>query len=348
MAFSGVGDHIDSVTHDYIHANAQQMVFDAPVGLSLFMDRGQVKFHGGSDSYYPYIDSAINANYYTKMVAGTITTKVEPVSTDLVAAAHQDGWGLWYEDESISFEEMAANGGSWAKGETVIPLTKIKADALLDNIGYMFDQNIANGDAANNTIIGLAKLFDLTNTDYNGWDFADTNSSLAPSNTTIATSYTSLTLADFFEDYGEIAEKGRHADSILIHPDVLTRLRTLTENTVDRSQGGNASIGHLNFDVLNADVIPWKAMPTTTATKIYFMNFGNHSSIGVQGKKGREVAEGKNFVLEFAGPSPLGFYKSGWEDVSNQGYPGVRRINAYGGFKMMCTKPMDQSFISIA
>jgi len=347
MAFSGITDHIDSVTHDYIHANAQQMVYDAPVGLSLFMERAQVKYHGGSDSYYPYVDDTINANYYTKMVAGTITTQVEPVSTDLVAAAHQDGWGLWYDDEAISFEEMAANGGSWAKGESVIPLTKLKADALMDSIGYMFDQNIANGDASNNTIIGLVKLFDLTNTDYNGWDFNVTNSGLAPSNTTIATSYTSLTMADIFEAYGDIEDKGRYADCILLHPDVKKRLRTLTENTVDRSQGGNASIGHMKFDVMGADVIPWRAMPTTTSTVIYFMNFGNHSKIGIKGDS-RSVSEGKNFVMEFAGPSPLGFYKSGWEDLSNQGYPGVRRINAYGGFKMMCTKPMDQAFISIA
>ena len=349
MAFGGETDHVDSVTHDYIHANAQQMVFDAPVGLSLFLDRAQVKHHGGSDSYYPYVASAINANYYTKMVAGTITTKVEPVSTDLVDAAHQDGWGLWYEDESISFEEMAKNGGDWAKGETVIPLAKLKADALMDNIGYMFDQNLRAGDAANNTIIGLVKLFDITNTDYNGWDFNVTNSTLRPANTTIATSYTSLAMADLFEAYGDIEDKGRYADCILLHPDVLKKLRTLSEVSVRRSQGGDAKIGHFNFDVLNADVIPWRAMPTTTSTVIYFMNFGQHAPIGAKGDSGsRKVSEGKNFVLEFAGPKPLGYWQSGWEERAVEGYPGVRSLCAYGGFKMMCTKPMDQAYISIA
>lgn len=347
MAFTGETDHIDSVTHDYIHANAQQMVFDAPVGLKLFMEKATVKFHGGSDSYYPYVAAKINAAYYTKMVAGTITTKIEPVSTDLVDAAHQDGWGLWYEDESISFEELAANGGDWAKGETVIPLTKLKADAIMDNIGYMFDQNIRAGDASNNTIIGLKKLFDITNTDYNGWDFAVTNSTLRPANTTIATSYTSLTMADLFEAYGDIEDKGRHADTILLHPDVIKKLRTLTEATVERSQGGNATMGHLNFSMLQADIVPWKAMPTGTSTVIYFLNFGQHAQIGVKGE-GRKVAEGKNFLMEFAGPKPLGFYQSGWEDLAGQGYPGVRRMNAFGGFKMMCAKPMDQAYISIA
>ena len=110
-----------------------------------------------------------------------------------------------------------------------------------------------------------------------------------------------------FEAYGDIEDKGRYADTILLHTDVLKRLRTLTENTVDRTQGGRASIGHLDFDVLKADVIPWRLMPTTTSTKIYFMNFGQHSPIGVKGDgTKRKVPEGKNFLLEFAGPKPTG------------------------------------------
>mgnify|MGYP001594140271 CR=1 FL=1 len=115
MTNTKVTDHVDVITNDYIHDNAPQFVYDAPVGLSLFMKNADVRFHGGSDSRYPYIGAKILTNFYDHMVAATIASEITPVSTDFVDAAHQEGWGYWYEAESISFEEMVANGGTWAR-----------------------------------------------------------------------------------------------------------------------------------------------------------------------------------------------------------------------------------------
>jgi hypothetical protein len=99
---------------------------------------------------------------------------------------------------------------------------------------------------------------------------------------------------------------------------------------------------------LGADVVPWRAMPTTTSTRIDFLNFNNHESRGVKGDSAPHQAEGNNFILEFGHPGPLGFINTGWKDLTEIGHPGVKRIYAWGSFKMMCTKPMDQAYISIA
>lgn len=347
MANTKITDHVDAVTSDYIHDNVQDMVYDAFVGLNLFASRGQVKFHGGSDSQYPYVSTGISANYYTGMYDGTIQTAITPTSTDLVDAAHQEGWGFWYKHEALTHEEFAANSGPWAAKQRGPNLIKVKLDALLNDAGYMFDQNLANGNGSNNTILGLIKLMDVTNTNYLGWNFAAGDSALRPSRVQIATSYTSLTMADIFEAYGDIEDKGRFADTILLHPDVKKKLRTMTEATVRRSQGGNASIGHLNFDALEAEVISWRAMPTTTSTRIDFLNFGSHVKKGVKGDTTHTVPEGKNFILEFAGPSPLGMKQTGWMDWTKIGYPGVMMQILHGAFKLACTKPKDQAYIDI-
>jgi len=344
-----VTDQINSVTHQYISDNAQQFVYNAGKGIALMLDKAEVKYHGGKDSFYPYRSTGISTNYYDGQYDGTIQSAITPVSTDLMDAAHQEGWSYWYKHEASTHGELVCNISDTASVERAISLSKLKADALLDDVGYMFDQNIANGDGTNNTILGLVKVMDITNSNYLGWDFTGADAALAPKNTTIATSYTTLTMADLFEAYGGIEDAGRFADTILAHPDVFKRLRTLSENTVERTQGGNASIGHLNFDVLGADIIPWRAMPTTTATKIYFLNFGNHVKLGVKGDSTPSVKEGSNWVLEIGGAKgDLGIKSTGWEDWTSNGYPGVMMNIMYGAFKLACTKPSDQAYISIA
>lgn len=342
-----VTDHVDSVTYDYILDNAQDMVYDAFVGLNLFMKNSRVIFHGGSDTLYPHITTGIETNYYDIMKTGAIA-QVTPTTTDLFDSAHQAGWGIWVADESISPEEHVKNVGSWAKNEAVISLKKGKNDALMNQIGYSLDQNIFNGDGTNNTILGLVEVFDITSANYLGWAFNGAHAAYRPSNTTIAVDYTALTMADIFEAYGDIEDKGRNAETILLHTDVLKKLRTLTENTVDRSQGGNATIGQLNFDVLGADVVTSLAMPTTTSTKIYFINWGKHPGRGVRGDSKHSVPEGKNWVMEFGGPAPLGFTTTGWFDATKAMYWGTLVNIAWGAFKMACTKPQDQAYISIA
>ena len=340
-------DHVDTITQIYIHDKAPQYIYGANVGLNLFMQNAEVIFHGGSDSWYPYIAGKINANYYTKMYNGAIPSVVTPVSTDLFDAAEQEGWGYFYEYESISHEELVKNGGDWAKGETVIPLLKAKADAFMDSVGWMYDQNIANGNASNNTIIGLVKVFDITNTNYLGWNFTS-ETDFRPKNVTIATSYTSLTTADLFEAYGDIKDNGRHADIILGHPDIEKKISTLTEGTIWREQGKPSTFGTPSWDVLGAKFVPWRAMPTTTSTKIYFLNFGNAAGRGVTGKDTPKVGEGKFWTLEFGGPKPHGMAMTGWVDLTDIGYPGVRRMGGYGALKMACTAPWNQAYISIA
>lgn len=341
-------DHVDTVTHSYIHANVQDMVYNAFTLLNLMYENAQVVYHGGTNSLYPYIDTGISANYYTGQYAGTIGSALTPTATNTQHNADQPGWSYWYKHEAISHEEVGSNVGDWANSEAVISLKKIRTDSLLKDIGYMFDENIAVATGSNYTIGGLASLYDITNADYLGWDFTGTDSGLRPARVTISTSYTSLVLADLFEAYGDIEDMGRYADFIVSHPDILKKLRTLTEATVKRDQGGSAKIGQLDFDVLKSSWVTSRALPTTTSTKIYFMNFGNHPKRGIRGNEAPSVPEGKNWLLEFAGPKGLGMSITGWFDATKIGYPGVLWNIAYGAFKMACTKPMDQAYIAIA
>jgi hypothetical protein len=310
-------------------------------------DRAEIVFHGGSNSTYPIVDSKVDTNEYDPMYAGTIGSIETPVTNDLTRSLQQEGWGYFKLHESLSHKDNVINAGAWASKERVISVAKLKEDSLMDRIGNLYEYNIVEGTAANNTIIGLAKLFDITNTNYLGMDFTGAYAAWRPKNVTIVTSYTNLVVADLFTAYGEIEDVGKHADVVLHHTDILKKLRTLTENTVDRTQGGNGIFGAMSFKTLNAEHVVSRRMPTTTSTKIYFMNFGNHVGRGIDGKQKPSVDEGKYYVLEFAGPKGIGCEISGWEKLGAL-YPGVVTKYAIGALKMACTLPESQAYISIA
>jgi len=338
---------LTNATHDYIHDKAPQRVWNARTVLSLMKEKAEVVFHGGTNSSYPIVDSAVDSNQYDPMYDGAIGTIETPVSNDLTRSLQQEGWGYFKLHESMSHKDYVINGGPWASKEKVISAALLKEDSLMDRIGNLYEYNIVEGDATNDTIIGLDKLFNIANTNYLGMDFTGAYAAWRPKNVTVATTYTNLVVADLIAAYGEIEDVGKYADVILHHPNILGRLRTLAENTVDRTQGGNVSFGALKFDTLGAEHVVSRRMPyASTACRIYFMNFGNHVGRGIMGKDSPQVDEGKYFMLEFAGPKAIGCEISGWEKLGAL-YPGVVTKYALGAFKMACTLPEAQAYISV-
>lgn len=349
MTNTKVTTGLKAATHNYIRDKLPQRIYTtANMGLYLLKKYGEIVKHGGPDSIYPYIAAKLETNDYDPMYDGAIPTIVAPTDTDTLDAMHQEGWGYWYHYEAISHATQVQNSGSWASAEAVIPLAKHKEDMMMAAIGANFDYNIISGDGAtDNEIIGFIKLFDITNSNYLGHDFT-AETTLRPKNVTIATSYTTITEADLFNAYGETEEGGQNVDCLLMHPDILKRVRSLGENTVQRTQGGNVTFGAGMFDVLGAKFYTSRRMPTTTSTKIYGFNFGNHLGVGITESDKFKVDQGKYWVLELAGPDANGMKLIGWTDLTSVGYPGVLNRGAFGAFKLACTKPEAQFYISIA
>jgi len=89
-------------------------------------------------------------------------------------------------------------------------------------------------------------------------------------------------------------------------------------------------------------------MPTTTSTKIYFINWGSHPHYGdPKGKDNPKVGRGNNWIMEYGGPAPLGYELTDWHPRWDY-KGGAIQIQAWGAFKMLCLAPERQGYISIA
>lgn len=348
MTNTKVTTAVKAATHNYIHDKCPDRIHTTTnMFLSLLRKFGQTVFHGGPDSIYPFMDALIETNAYDPMNDGAITTAVAPSDTDLLAAMHQEGWGYWALYEDISHATQAINTGSWANVERVIDIAKVKEDAIMGAIGANFDYNLALGDGAtDNQIIGMNKMFDLTNANYLGLNFTS-ETTLRPKKVSITGNYAAMTEADMFAAHYELEEGDQAAQIWLSHPLLLQRLRAITENTVERVAGGATTIGHTKYDVLGADWYVTRRLSSTTP-KIFLLNFNSHIRSGIMPKDKSPVDPGNYWLLEFAGPKPLGFTTIPWTDVSDQGFPGVLRRGAYGAFKLACTKPEAQAYIQFS
>ena len=341
-----ITSQILSVTNDYILNKMPNRVYVAAnTVLKRMMQNAQVVFHGGAASQYPYVDTELNGTYTDAVYDGTVQAVQTPADTDLVGAMHQEAWTYWRIPTSIQHKTRVENTGAWASNEAIINLAKQKEDSLMNAIGAFFEQQILLGDGTSNNLIGFNKLFDITNTNYLGINFTSATT-LRPKNVTIATNQNSLTYADLIDAYTDVEDEGQYSDLILSHPDAVKRMRVIAEATVDRTQGGNVDIGHEGFSTLRAKHFTSRYMPTTTSTVIYFMNFGNHMSLGIEGNDKQNVDRGNYFVMEFGGPAPLGFEVSDWKPW--MGYEGTLTKESFGALKMACTKPEAQAYISIA
>lgn len=349
MTNTQVTDQYDATGRDWYYANALDRAYGnkANVVTRLLKDNCETVIHGGQDSVYPAIEASIsNTNWYDIAVAGTVAADT-PNDTDLLNAAHQEGWGFFAVAEAISQKTMAINVGSHSKrgSETIIDQKMAKMDALANRIGYFFERSYLDGDGTNNRILGMTKVFDITNTNYLGLNLS--TSTYKPYNVTVATNQNSITFETLIDIYTELETEGMKIDAILCHKYAIKRLRSLSQATVEYSPGGNVTIGHSKFDVIGAKLYPSDYMPTTTSTKVYALNFGNHPMLGIAGKDNPKVNRGSYWLLEFAGPAPLGYEITPWHPRWDY-KGGVIQVQGWGAFKMACLAPERQGYISIA
>ena len=349
---TAVTDQYDSTGRDWYYANALNRAYanKTNAAFKLVDQNAEKVFHGGQDSVYPFIsakNAGVATNWYGIAVTGALAAST-PADTDIYSAAKLDGWGLFNIQAAISQLTAAINTGPWSKrGDTTIIDQKMaKLDSLIDAMGYFYERSVLDGDGSNYTILGMSQLFDITNATYSSFDL--TSATYKPYNVTIATNQNSLSMDNLLDVYGELETEGMKVDAILAHKNAIKKLRSLTQATVDYDAGGNVTVGHNRFDVLGAKIYPCDYMPTTTSTKIYFINWGNHPAIGgPNGKDNPKVSRGSNWMMEYAGPAPLGYELSGWVKRTDYGaHP--EQIQAWGAFKMLCLAPERQGYISIA
>lgn len=343
-ATTALTDDVNSVTNNYIHDSLPDRVYlAANTTLSEMFKRCKKIFHGSDNSYYPHVDTKLNATYTAAQYDGAIAAVAAPVDTDLLGAAHQPGWVYWRLATAIDHVARAENVGSWASKEAVFDLARQKEDALIKAIGEMYNKSIVLGTGAGNNLIGFPGVFDITSTDYLGIDL--TVAQHTPKNVTIAVDQTSLTFADMIDLYTEIEEGGQRAQLIIANKDALKRLRIIGEQSVRRSQGGEISIGSSKIDTLGVPIVVDDNVPTTTSTKIYFLDFSAHMDLGNPGGKPK-IVPGDYWILEFAGEKPLGFDSTEWH--MRQGHEPAMEKVCYGTYKMACNKTSAQGYISIA
>jgi len=345
---TAVTNQYDSTGRDWYYANALNRAYGikSNAAFKLVNENAEKIFHGGQDSVYPFISGSIdNTNWYDITEAGTVLIDV-PADTDIFSAAKMDGWGVFNVAESVSHLTQIINTGAHSKrgSETIIDQKMAKLDALIDRMGYFFERSVLDGDGTNNTILGMSQLFDITNATYSSFDL--TAAAYKPYNITIATNQNSLTFDNLIDVYTELETEGMKIDHILAHKNAIKRARSLSQATVEYSAGGSATIGHTKFDVLGAKIMPCDYMPTTTSTKIYFINWGSHPELGIAGKDNPKVSRGKNWLMEYAGPAPLGYELTEWF-VRNDYKAKVEQVKAWGAFKMLCLAPERQGYISI-
>jgi hypothetical protein len=341
---TAVTNQYDSTGRDWYRAYGNKSI----AAFRVVNENAEKIFHGGQDSVYPFISASIdNSNWYDITEAGTITADT-PSDTDLFSAAKMDGWSCFAVAEAVSQLTRVINTGSWSKrgSETIIDQKMAKLDALANRIGYFFERSVLDGDGSNNTILGMSQLFDITNATYSSFDL--TSATYKPYNVTIAVNQNSLTFDNLLDVYGELETEGMKVDTILSHKNAIKKMRSLSQATVEYSAGGNVTVGHSRFDVLGAKIVPCDYMPTTTSTKIYFINWGNHPHYGgPDGKDNPKVGRGNYWLMEYAGPAPLGYELIGW--IPRHDYKGeVEQMQAWGAFKMICLAPERQGYISIA
>ena len=347
---TAVTNQYDSTGRDYYYGNALDRAYGnkSCAAFRLVNENAEKIFHGGQDSVYPFISASIdNTNWYDITEVGTVVADT-PSDTDLFSAAKMDGWGVFNVAESISHLTSIINTGSWSKrgSETIIDQKMAKLDALMNRMGYFFERSVLDGDGSNYTILGMSQVFDITNATYSSFDL--TSATYKPYNITIATNQNSLTMDNLLDVTGELETEGMKIDSILCHKNAIKRLRSLAQATVDYDAGGNVTIGHSKFDVLGTKIYPCDYMPTTTSTKIYFINWGNHPTYGgPNGKDNPKVPRGNYWLMEYAGPGPLGYELSDWFERKDYKAK-VEEIKAWGAFKMICLAPERQGYISIA
>ena len=347
---TAVTDQYDSTGRDWYYANALDRAYGnkSLAAFKLVNENAEKIFHGGQDSVYPYIAASIdNTNWYDLTETGAIAADT-PADTDLLNAQKMDGWGIWAAAEAVSHLTSVINTGSWsARGkETIIDQKMAKLDALTNRVGYFFERSILDGDGSNYTILGMSQVFDITNTTYSSMDLS--NATYKPYNVTIATNQNSLTFDNLIDVYTELETEGMKVDHILLHKNAIKRARSLSQATVEYSPGGTVTIGHTKFDTLGAKLVPCDYMPTTTSTKIYFINWGNHPHYGgPDGKDGAKVSRGNYWLMEYAGPKPLGYELTGWKPRLDYKAE-IEQVKAWGAFKQICLAPERQGYISIA
>lgn len=334
-----------AATYDYIEKTLPNRIYNASNTVTgLMMQNAKKVFHGGLDSKYPFIAGKLNAtNVYDAMHSGSIDDDA-PVDSDLVDAAHQEGWGFWSLSTALSPKTIAVNAGSWAAKERIVNLALQKEDALINAIGELYEYNIVLGDGTNNLILGFPEVFDVTNTNYCGLDL--TSPQFAPKNITIVGSEANLDFDTMISVFTDIEENGQEADAIVMHPNGLKQLRILSEATVIRDQGKNTVIGSSVIEVLGAKILTSRMMPTGSGFKAYFLNFGNAMKLGIGGNDKRKIPEGDYWLLEFAAPAPLGFEVTDWVPRYDKLHPTTQK-KAGGAFKMYCAKTEAQAYISV-
>ena len=344
-----VTDQYDSTGRDWYYANALDRAYGnkSLAAFKLVSMNAEKIFHGGQDSVYPFISEAIdNTNWYDLTESGAIAADT-PVDTDLFSGAKMNGWSIFAAATSVSHLTRIINTGSWSKrgSETMIDQKMAKLDALMNRMGYFFERSILDGDGSNNTILGMSQLFNVANSSYASFDLTDAK--YKPYNITIATDQNSLTFDNLLDVYGELETEGMSIDAILTHKNAIKRMRSLTQATVEYSPGGNATIGHSKFDVMKAKIYPSDYMPTSTSTKIYFINWGSHPHYGgPEGKDKPKVNRGNYWLLEFAGPAPLGYELTGWRPREDY-KANIEQVKAWGAWKAICLAPERQGYISI-
>lgn len=337
-----------STTNDYFQKTAPNRIYTIEnSGMALMAKFAEKHFHGGLDSKYPFINAKGNGTTYAAMYAGTIGSADTPADNDYTDAAHQEGWGFWHLEESMSHKTRAVNAGPWAKKEQVISLALQKDDALMNQIGELLDYNIVLGDGSNNLILGWPEVFDVANTNYCGLNLT---AQFTPKNLQLVLGSTENTIsfADMISIWTDMEEGAQYCDAIVAHRNTFKRLRTLSEATVIRDDKGSVTnIGKSRIDVLGSKMYTCNRLPTGASAVVYFFNFGNAVRIGVGLEDKRKVPEGKYWQLEFAGPAPLGFEVSDWMERID--YPGdPLQKKAKGALKMYCGKTEAQGYISIA